>query len=334
MACCTTIPPLNSAQKRGSGAIFDMPRSAKRRRPVPGSTLTSSLSSSALLGGGTSMNNSATMFTTTSSILTSSNRPVVIEQNSGNRKDSPFASAAIPAYMPISFNISHNEEGTEPCGSIGGGPESENQFKSELMERIKVEARRLVRRKQLNLSTITNSLSINTAHNDSDSAAAATSSSVPPHGNDLNSNQALLNNQLLKSNNHQHSVSSSSITSLLAHQATTANTTNQNKLTGQLASSTSSLLLPSSSSVVKASDNSSNTSKLAKMLSHNDLPLFSMNQVNQICERMMKEREQLLRDEYDKILTQKLNEQYDAFVKFTHEQIQRRFESSQCTYVS
>lgn len=59
-----------------------------------------------------------------------------------------------------------------------------------------------------------------------------------------------------------------------------------------------------------------------------------MNQVNMICERMLKERELHLREQYDKILTQKLSEQYDAFVKFTHEQIQRRFENSQCSYVS
>jgi hypothetical protein len=66
----------------------------------------------------------------------------------------------------------------------------------------------------------------------------------------------------------------------------------------------------------------------------NDLPIFSMNQVNAICERMIGERETAIREEYDKILAQKMSEQYDAFVKFTHEQIQRRFASSQCSYVS
>ncbi len=40
MACCTTIPPLNPGQKRQSGGIFDLPRSAKRRRPLSSSTLT------------------------------------------------------------------------------------------------------------------------------------------------------------------------------------------------------------------------------------------------------------------------------------------------------
>ncbi len=49
---------------------------------------------------------------------------------------------------------------------------------------------------------------------------------------------------------------------------------------------------------------------------------------------MLRERELAIREQYDKILSQKMNEQYDTFVKFTHEQIQRRFESSQCSYVS
>jgi hypothetical protein len=49
---------------------------------------------------------------------------------------------------------------------------------------------------------------------------------------------------------------------------------------------------------------------------------------------MLKEREEQLREHYDRILGEKLNEQYDAFVKFTHEQIQKRFESSHFSYVS
>lgn len=76
------------------------------------------------------------------------------------------------------------------------------------------------------------------------------------------------------------------------------------------------------------------TSNKLSSNSVNDLPIFSMNQVNAICERMIGERETAIREEYDKILAQKMSEQYDAFVKFTHEQIQRRFASSQCSYVS
>jgi hypothetical protein len=47
-----------------------------------------------------------------------------------------------------------------------------------------------------------------------------------------------------------------------------------------------------------------------------------------ICERMMKEREEKLKEQYDAVLNNKLAEQYDAFVKFTYDQIQRRYEAA------
>lgn len=43
---------------------------------------------------------------------------------------------------------------------------------------------------------------------------------------------------------------------------------------------------------------------------------------------MLKEREDKLREQYDNVLTTKLAEQYDAFVKFTYDQIQRRYEAA------
>lgn len=43
---------------------------------------------------------------------------------------------------------------------------------------------------------------------------------------------------------------------------------------------------------------------------------------------MLKEREDKLREQYDAVLTTKLAEQYDAFVKFTYDQIQRRYEAA------
>lgn len=56
--------------------------------------------------------------------------------------------------------------------------------------------------------------------------------------------------------------------------------------------------------------------------------LFTFKQVQLICERMLKEREDELREKYDAVLTTKLAEQYDAFVKFTYDQIQRRYEAA------
>ena len=48
----------------------------------------------------------------------------------------------------------------------------------------------------------------------------------------------------------------------------------------------------------------------------------------------MREREEALREEYDQALTSKLAEQYDAFVKFTYDQIQRRLNDRPMSYVS
>jgi hypothetical protein len=58
-------------------------------------------------------------------------------------------------------------------------------------------------------------------------------------------------------------------------------------------------------------------------------PIFTLRQMTLICERMCKERTDQVRDEYDKILHQKLSEQYDAFVKFIDHQIQQRFNEAQ-----
>ncbi|XP_055608667.1 akirin [Uranotaenia lowii] len=64
------------------------------------------------------------------------------------------------------------------------------------------------------------------------------------------------------------------------------------------------------------------------MVKHPEKALFTFKQVQMICERMLKEREDSLREQYDAVLTTKLAEQYDAFVKFTYDQIQRRYEAA------
>ncbi|KAK2503241.1 hypothetical protein MC885_016323 [Smutsia gigantea] len=43
-------------------------------------------------------------------------------------------------------------------------------------------------------------------------------------------------------------------------------------------------------------------------------PLFTLRQVGMICERLLKEHEEKVREEYEEILNTKLAEQYDAFV--------------------
>lgn len=57
-------------------------------------------------------------------------------------------------------------------------------------------------------------------------------------------------------------------------------------------------------------------------------PLFTFQQVKLICERMVREREEQLRETYESALNAKLAEQYDTFVKFTHDHVQRHFETN------
>jgi len=52
-----------------------------------------------------------------------------------------------------------------------------------------------------------------------------------------------------------------------------------------------------------------------------DKPLFTFDQVHQICGRMLQDRENVLREYFQKILTSKLDEQYETFVKFAHDQL-------------
>ncbi|CAH8648210.1 unnamed protein product [Heterobilharzia americana] len=64
------------------------------------------------------------------------------------------------------------------------------------------------------------------------------------------------------------------------------------------------------------------------------VPMFTLPQVTALCERLIKEREAELQEEYDNILSCKLAEQYEAFLKFNHDQLYSRFQNSPMSYVS
>ncbi|CAG4966647.1 unnamed protein product [Parnassius apollo] len=58
--------------------------------------------------------------------------------------------------------------------------------------------------------------------------------------------------------------------------------------------------------------------------------LFTFKQVRMICERMLREQEAALRAEYESALSNKLAEQYEAFVRFNLDQVQRRPPPATC----
>lgn len=64
--------------------------------------------------------------------------------------------------------------------------------------------------------------------------------------------------------------------------------------------------------------------------------VFSVEQVNQVCEQLLRERESRVREEYDSVLARELADQYSRCVKFTTEQIRRhldRQELPSCEYI-
>jgi len=65
-----------------------------------------------------------------------------------------------------------------------------------------------------------------------------------------------------------------------------------------------------------------------------DVPLFTFRQVTMICERMCQEHEEKIRESYDKVLNDKLSEQYEAFLKFNHDQLRKKFGNAPMSYVS
>lgn len=65
-----------------------------------------------------------------------------------------------------------------------------------------------------------------------------------------------------------------------------------------------------------------------------DQTTLTVKQVVSLCERLWKEREEKIRGEYDAVLNDRLSEQYDSFLKFTQDQIMRKFHNTSCSYVS
>jgi hypothetical protein len=93
---------------------------------------------------------------------------------------------------------------------------------------------------------------------------------------------------------------------------------------------------PSDSSVAPSLSRCTLTSPSASVSRLKDEQLFSLSQVDVIVRRIVNDHETNLRDKFNRVLHNKLSEQHEAFVKFTTDQLSRRFNSQQtdCSYVS
>uniref|UniRef100_A0A3B3ZD76 Uncharacterized protein n=1 Tax=Periophthalmus magnuspinnatus TaxID=409849 RepID=A0A3B3ZD76_9GOBI len=82
---------------------------------------------------------------------------------------------------------------------------------------------------------------------------------------------------------------------------------------------------PCSSSDVPSPSSSLTAPSSPPGASRKDQPSFTLRQVSYLCERLLKDHEDKIREEYEQILNTKLAEQYESFVKFTQDQIMRRY---------
>jgi hypothetical protein len=54
-----------------------------------------------------------------------------------------------------------------------------------------------------------------------------------------------------------------------------------------------------------------------------DIPMFTYTQTAQMCARLLREQDRSIREQYEQILSNKLTEQYDTFVRYTHDSVHK-----------
>jgi len=67
---------------------------------------------------------------------------------------------------------------------------------------------------------------------------------------------------------------------------------------------------------------------------HTGEVLFTLDQVKDIVRRAVEEKERSLRETYDRILQEKLQEQFRSFAKFNEDYISRQLKSGDLSYCS
>merc|ERR1712123_564993 len=61
---------------------------------------------------------------------------------------------------------------------------------------------------------------------------------------------------------------------------------------------------------------------------------LTLRNVAKICESLLRQREDSIREEYDKILHEKLQEQYEIWCRYNQDQLSRHASSSSSNYIS
>jgi hypothetical protein len=80
-------------------------------------------------------------------------------------------------------------------------------------------------------------------------------------------------------------------------------------------------IFPSSSNKKQSVKSSSLTTLTST--STDDIPMFTYTQTAQMCARLLCEQDKSIREQYEQLLTTKLNEQYEQFVRYSHDSVHK-----------
>ena len=73
----------------------------------------------------------------------------------------------------------------------------------------------------------------------------------------------------------------------------------------------------------KLSLKSCSLTTLTSSSSNDDTPMFTYTQTAQMCAHLLREQDKLIREQYEQLLKTKLNEQYEQFVRYSHDSIHK-----------
>lgn len=96
----------------------------------------------------------------------------------------------------------------------------------------------------------------------------------------------------------------------------TINNNNNNTSSSSLSKQQSIFISPSSS-ISKTKQSSSLTS------TNDDTPMFTYTKAAQMCAHLLREQDKSIREQYEQLLTIKLNEQYEQFITYSHDSVHK-----------
>jgi len=77
-------------------------------------------------------------------------------------------------------------------------------------------------------------------------------------------------------------------------------------------------------SIFTSSSNKTQSLKSSSLTpSTDDTPMFTYNQTAQMCAHLLREQDKSIREQYEQLLTTKLNEQYEQFIRYSHDSVHK-----------